>query len=501
MLEYILSGSVTTTLLVGLGVGLVVYWLIQKWKYKYPPGPPSFPLVGHLLQVDQKKLHEQSFEWSKKYGPVIYLKLGPMSMVVVNKIDEALEVLVKKSTDFAGRMTFPSFDLFTYGGKDIAFSNYGPTWKLHRKISSKALRYYMQGDALEHRINDALERAYIEIDKISGEFDPSEYINFIVVNILTSLCFGGTYNFGDKEVNYILDKEDEFIDKFGLGTWEDFIPGLRYVYKSETWKIIEEFAKEILEDFLRPKLNKARETFDKNNMRHFTDNLLLAKIEAEEEDGKQASEQLDDEHLIQTLSDIFFAGIDTSRFTLRYAILHMAAFPDIQEKVYEEINRVVGKGRLPGLKDRPDLGYTEAVLHESMRLASVAPLGLTHMTMCDTYINGYRIPKGTLVSINHWALHHDPEAWEEVDRFIPERYLDENGKLGPKPKNWLPFSAGKRVCLGEFVAKPELHLIFAGLMQRYKWTMKSGICPDLTPTGGSFGLFCKPYKITVEKRI
>jgi cytochrome P450 len=117
------------------------------------------------------------------------------------------------------------------------------------------------------------------------------------------------------------------------------------------------------------------------------------------------------------------------------------------------------------------------------------------------YSAGYRIPKGTNIAINHWALHHDPSAWDDVDRFIPKRYLGEDGKLGPKPKNWLPFSAGTRVCLGESVAKPKLHLIFASLMQRYKWKMESGLCADIVPVGSAFILGCKPYKVIAERRI
>ncbi|KAL4220211.1 hypothetical protein ACF0H5_020619 [Mactra antiquata] len=140
MLEILLSGSVTTTILVGLFVGLFVYWLIQRYKYNYPPGPSGLPILGNLLQIDQDKLHEQVFEWSKKYGPVVTVKFGHVTMLFVNDIDAALEVLVKKSTDFANRMLSPSLDVFSKGGKDIAFSNYGPTWKLHRRIASKGLR-------------------------------------------------------------------------------------------------------------------------------------------------------------------------------------------------------------------------------------------------------------------------------------------------------------------------------------------------------------------------
>lgn len=501
MLEFLLSGSLSSTLLVGVTVAILSYWLVQRWKYSFPPGPRGLPLIGNLLQIRQNELHIQAFEWSKKYGPVITIRLSHVPFVFVNKIDPALEVLIKKSTDFAARMKVPSIDVLTYGGKDIAFSSYGPTWKLHRRIASKALRSYMQGDALQRRVHDAIETAFEEMDKISGPVDPKEYLNFIVANILTGLCFGGKYKFDDQEIHQVLKQEDDLTESFGIGTLEDAIPGLRYIYKTKAFKQIEDLTFDICESFIRRKLTQAKETFNRDNIRHLTDNMLLARLEAEEEEGKAAVEALTEDHLLQTITDIFFAGTDTSRYTLAYAILHMVAFQDIQEKVQQEIDRVVGKDRLPGMADRSDLGYTEAVLYESMRLSSVIPTGIAHATACDTDIGGYRIPKGTTVIINHWALHHDPEAWNEVDRFIPERFLDENGKLGPKPKNWLPFSAGKRVCLGEFVAKPELHLIFASLMQRYKWTMESGRCPDLEPTGTSFTQSTKAYKVILNKRI
>ncbi|XP_060557494.1 steroid 17-alpha-hydroxylase/17,20 lyase-like isoform X2 [Ruditapes philippinarum] len=498
MLQFTVSGSVTSTCLVGLVVVLLAHWMIQKWKFNYPPGPPGLPLIGNALQLNGLIFHKQAFEWSKKYGPVITVRAGPTHMVIVNTIDTALEVLVQKSTDFAGRMLTPSLDLLTYGGKDIICSTYNSTWKIHRKIATKALRHYMQGEALQLRIHDAMETAFVEVDKVKGAFDPAEYINYIVGNILTGLCFGGKYNFQDKEVHYMLEKEDIFLHTIGFGSIEDFIPGLRYVYKSDITKFLEEFTKEVFDFYFSKKLQEAKETFDKDNVRHFTDTLILARKEAEAEEGANVS-VFTDEHLIQTLGDIFFAGIDTTRYTLKGAILHMVAFPDIQEKVQKEIDMVVGKDRLPGIDDRPNLSYTEAVLYESMRLSTVLPLGVQHMTICDTEVGGYKIPKGTEVCINHWALHNDPDAWEEVERFIPERYLDENGKLGPTPKSWLPFSAGKRVCLGEFVAKPELHLIFASLMQRFKWKMVSGKCPNMEQTG-SFALEYLPYKVIVEKR-
>ena len=114
---------------------------------------------------------------------------------------------------------------------------------------------------------------------------------------------------------------------------------------------------------------------------------------------------------------------------------------------------------------------------------------------------GYDVPKNTLVMINHWALHHDPKAWNDVNEFIPERFLDTDGKLGTKPTNWLPFSAGRRVCLGESVAKPELHLIFACLMQRFTWRLPDGETAHLSPLGSSLIMYPRPHRMVIEPRL
>lgn len=128
-------------------------------------------------------------------------------------------------------------------------------------------------------------------------------------------------------------------------------------------------------------------------------------------------------------------------------------------------------------------------------------LAVCEYTFVLLLTGGYRIPKGTAVIINHWALHHDPEGWEDVEKFKPERYLDENGKLGPKAKNWLPFSAGNRMCMGEFVAKPQLHLLFASLMQRYKWRAEPGTKVDLEAESTVLARTPKPYKCMIDTRV
>ncbi|KAH3693893.1 steroid 17-alpha-hydroxylase/17,20 lyase-like isoform X2 [Dreissena polymorpha] len=493
-------GSALTLALVAMVTGLLGYWLTNRMKYNYPPTPGlAIPLIGHTYKISMSNFCKQCLEWTQTYGPVLTLHLGPMKLVVVNKIDIALEVLVKKSTDFANRMVTPTVRVFTEGGKDIAFSNYTPTWKLHRKMSSKALRQLMQGPALEQRIHNAMVTVFAEMDKIVGKpFEPAEYINFAIGNILMGLCFGGSFDFEDKEINFILKAEDELLENIS-NVPEDIYPPLQYLIKSKAFKRVEDATQTVLA-YIKKRYSAELATYKPDAQRHLADHLILARQEAKEEEDPEVLASLTETHITQTLADIFFAGIDTSRLTLRFAVLHMIANPKIQQKVQQEIDRVVGPNRLPCLSDRPDLAYTEAVLHESMRLSTVAPTGVFHKTLSDTSIGEYMLPKGTPVAINHWALHHDPEAWGDVDAFIPERFLDEDGKLGPKPKSWLPFSAGKRVCLGEFVAKPELHLLFACLMQRYTWGMEEGKIPDLAPIASIFVMYPKEQDVVIKRR-
>ncbi|XP_076079551.1 steroid 17-alpha-hydroxylase/17,20 lyase-like isoform X3 [Mytilus galloprovincialis] len=500
MLYSVLSTLNVQTVLIGLLVLLVVYKLRQRWKYNLPPGPFCWPLIGSYEAAQATFLHEVFEKYTKKYGPVFTVSLGPYQMVVLNDINSVTEALVKRKADFANRPFFHSVDRFTEGGKNIAFANNTPTWKLHRKIAGKALRQYMIGTHFEAVLHESTNKCLPLMAKETGAFNPENYIDLMVSNILNAVCFGKSVDLDDPEFVTFMKIDHELTEMTGKGFVEDMFPIMYKIWTTNKYRTVTKLADELV-SIVTKKFNEHDKTFNSDKIRDFTDSLLLARKEAEQEEKDEVLSQLTNTHLRQTLMDIFNAGIGTSRVTLYFAVRYMAGLPDIQRKVQEEIDRVVGKDRLPTITDREHLSYTEATLHEAMRLGTVVPVGLPHSTMCDTKVGGYDVPQDTVVMINHWALHHDPNYWKDVEKFDPTRYLDENGKLGMKPESWLPFSAGRRVCLGEVVAKPELHLIFATIMQRFKITLPEGTNLELKLGGSSSNTQPAPFKIIVEGRI
>ncbi|XP_059960692.1 cytochrome P450 2U1 isoform X3 [Mesoplodon densirostris] len=173
-------------------------------------------------------------------------------------------------------------------------------------------------------------------------------------------------------------------------------------------------------------------------------------------------------------------------------------FDYTNKKVHEEIERVIGGDRAPSLTDKAQMPYTEATIMEVQRLSVVVPLSIPHMTSEKTVLQGYTIPKGTIILPNLWSIHRDPAIWEKPNDFYPNRFLDDQGQL-IKKETFIPFGIGKRVCMGEQLAKMELFLMFVSLMQSFTFALPKDSEPILT---GKYGLTLAPhpFNIIISKR-
>lgn len=248
--------------------------------------------------------------------------------------------------------------------------------------------------------------------------------------------------------------------------------------------------------FLKNIIREHQESLDASNPQDFIDMYLL---HMEEEQGASRRSSFDEDYLFYIIGDLFIAGTDTTTNSLLWCLLYMSLNPDVQKKVHEEIERVIGCDRAPSLTDKAQMPYTEATIMEVQRLSMVVPLAIPHMTSEKTVLQGFTIPKGTVVLINLWSVHRDPAIWEKPDDFCPHRFLDDQGQL-LKRETFIPFGIGKRVCMGEQLAKMELFLMFVSLMQTFTFALPEGSeKPVMT---GRFGLTLAPhpFNVTISKR-
>ena len=144
--------------------------------------------------------------------------------------------------------------------------------------------------------------------------------------------------------------------------------------------------------------------------------------------------------------------------------MFMILNPNVQEKCQTEVSDLIGT-RSPSIEDAKDLPYVMATLLEIQRLAKVAPGSLPHILMKDTVVNNYRFSKNTMFIANLTKFHMDPEVFPSPQTFQPERFIDENGKY-KKNDQVVPFGIGKRVCMGDTLAKNEMFIFFVRMLQR-----------------------------------
>ena len=124
-------------------------------------------------------------------------------------------------------------------------------------------------------------------------------------------------------------------------------------------------------------------------------------------------------------------------------MLYMAAHPDVQRKVHEELDKVIRHGRLPNMADKKNTPYTEAVLSEVQRVNTLVPFALGHTNLSEDFeLEGYILSPGTVVMANLHAVHRDPEVWKNPGKFDPNNFLDDDGKLINLDR-LVPFSVGK----------------------------------------------------------
>ncbi|NXQ22950.1 CP2DK protein, partial [Peucedramus taeniatus] len=411
----------------------------------------------------------------KKYGNIFSLQNCWTNLVVLNGYKTVKEALVHKSEDFADRPHFAIYEHMGYGKNSegnavhlwIVFARYGHVWKELRRSALSTLRNFGMGKkSLEEQVVEEAGFLCSEIKSEEGKsFDIHVLINNAVCNMICTIVFGDRFDYGDETFKKLsqlfqntLDEETGFLPQLlNVVPILVRIPGVpQKVFRAQT-----EFM-----DFIDEAINKHMKTRDPAYTRDITDVFLK-----EMEKGKAAEENgFHYRNLRLVTMDLFTAGSETTSTTLRWALLYMLLHPEIQSKVQAEIDRVIGRERPPSMMDQASMPYTNAVIHEVQRCGDIAPVGVPHMTYRDTELQGFFIPKGTTIITNLSSVLKDETVWEKPNEFYPEHFLDAKGQF-VKPEAFLPFSAGRRACLGEQLARMELFLFFTTLLQKFTFVL------------------------------
>ncbi|XP_055416218.1 cytochrome P450 2C9-like isoform X3 [Bubalus kerabau] len=411
---------------------LLSLWKQSSGKGKLPPGPTPLPILGNILQLNVKNISKSLTNLSKVYGPVFTVYFGMKPIVVLHGYEAVKEALIDLGEEFSGRGIFPLAERANLVN-GILFSN-GRTWKEMRRFSLMTLRNFGMGKrSIEDRVQEEACCLVEELRKTNGlPCDPTFILGCAPCNVICSIIFQNRFDY----------KDPVFLDLM-----------------------------ERLNEILR----------------------ILSSPWVQEKQNQQFEFTL--ENLTTTVFDLFGAGTETTSTTLRYGLLLLLKHPEVTAKVQEEIGRVIGRHRSPCMQDRSHMPYTDAVVHEIQRYIDLVPSSLPHMVTQDIEFRNYIIPKGTGVLVSLTSVLYDDKVFPNPEMFDPGHFLDESGNF-KKSDHFMPFSAGKRICAGEGLARMEVFLFLTAILQ--KFTLKSVVDPkdiDTTPIANGFASVPPPYKL------
>ncbi|XP_010629820.2 cytochrome P450 2B4, partial [Fukomys damarensis] len=432
-----------------------------------------------------------AWQLREKYGDVFTVYLGPRPVVMLCGTETIREALVDQAEAFSGRGTIAVTEA-VFKGYGVIMAN-GERWKALRRFSVATMRDFGMGKrSVEERIQDEAQWLVEELRKSQGGLVDTLFLfQSVTANIICSIVFGKRFDYKDRQFLRLLDliyRTFSLFSCFSSQVFELYSSILKHFPGThrEVYKNLQE-----INTFIGHSVEEHRETLDPSTPRDFIDSYLLRM----EKDKSDPHTEFHHKNLILTSLSLFFAGTETTSTTLRYGFLFLLKYPHVTERVHKEIDQVIGSHRRPALDDRTKMPYTEAVICEIQRFADLAPIGAPHKVTKDTHFRGFIIPKNTEIYPILTTALNDPRHFETPDTFNPDHFLDAKGVL-KKSEALIPFSLGKRICLGEGIARAELFLFLTTILQNF--SISSPVAPediDLTPQEVGLGRIAPTYQI------
>ncbi|KAL1812601.1 hypothetical protein ACET3Z_022666 [Daucus carota] len=458
-----------------------------KAVQKLPPGPSPLPLIGNIHHLG-KQPHKSLANLAKVYGPIMSLRLGRITTIVITSPTAAREVLQKQDLAFSTRPLPDAIRARDHFKSSVAWLPVGSQWRNLRKIMSSHIFTTSKLDASHHLRTNKVQELVGYVNKCSerGEAVDIGCAAFqTALNLLSNTMFSkdmadpyhgsDTKEFRDTVWNIMKEAgTPNFVDYFPI--LRSFDPqGIRGRSSVGFGKVIKLFDGMVSE---RLELKKLGDSEDSTSTDVLDELLKLLR-----------TNEIEKRHANHLLTDLFIAGTDTTSGTVEWAMAEVLRKPEtVLAKAKAELNQVIGKGKMVEEADISKLTYLQCIVKESARLHPPVPFLLPRQVTEDVELSGYIIPKNSQVLVNVWAFGRDPTIWENPLSFQPERFMDSKVDVYGHDLELIPFGAGRRKCPGLPLAMRMVPMMVGSLINCFDWKLEGGIAPGDLDMEDKFGI-------------
>ncbi|PIN20498.1 Cytochrome P450 CYP2 subfamily [Handroanthus impetiginosus] len=464
----------------------LIFKHFTKRHYNLPPSPAlALPILGHL-HILKQPLHRTLCCFSQSHGPIFSLKFGIRHVVVVSSRKLVEECFTTNDIVFSNRPYSMANDYLGYNHSTMSGAPYGHHWRNLRRLGAVEVLSVGRLNAFSHIREEEMRRTLRSLTTSGNEYTKVELrpkLFELIFNVIMKMLAGNKYSEKEELGEKFREMVTGCLEHAQSSNPEDVLPFLRWIdYRGLKKKLSD----------LGEKLDAMYQNMLEEHRQEKRNTIIGHLLSLQESDPEFYTDQT----IKGFITNMIIASTDTSIVAIEWAMSLLLNHPDTLQKAKVELDSQIGHQRLVQEQDLPKLHYLHNIISETFRMFPAAPLAVPRESSTDCKIGGYDIPGGTILFVNVWAIHRDPEVWDNPTCFKPERFEekeDETQKL-------IQFGMGRRACPGSSLGQRMVGLILGSLIQCFEWERVSLEEVDLAEGVGLIVPKLKPLEARYKPR-